>query len=85
MKTKVYSYKPLHLWLSQSPELWYNGSMNTTKYSFVVLLEYVNLTLEDLNTFNLSLDPDESDLELGYFTVRGDPESILDFKRFMNT
>ena len=58
--------------------------MNKAKTSFVVLLEYVNLTLEDVYTFGLTLNEDESDLELGYFTVEGDTESIQSFKSFMN-
>jgi hypothetical protein len=58
--------------------------MNKTKLTFVVLLEYVNLTLEDVYTFGLTLNEDESDLELGYFTVEGDTESIQSFQSFMN-
>ena len=58
--------------------------MNKTQYSFVVLLEYVNLTLEDLYTFGLTLNENESDLELGYFTVEGETESIQSFKSFIN-
>jgi len=64
--------------------MWYNGSMNNTKHSFVVLLEYVNLTLEDISDFNVTLVPDESDLELGYFTVQGTPDSISELKEFLN-
>lgn len=58
--------------------------MNKTKLSFVVLLQYVNLTLEDLYTFGLTLIENESDLDLGYFTVEGETESIQSFKSFIN-
>jgi hypothetical protein len=58
--------------------------MNKAKHSFVVLLEYVNLTLEDLYTFGLNLIENESDLDLGYFTVEGENQSIQEFKSFLN-
>ena len=58
--------------------------MNKAKLSFVVLLQYVNLTLEDLNTFGLNLIENESDLELGYFTVEGENQSIKEFRSFLN-
>ena len=58
--------------------------MNKAKLSFVVLLEYVNLTLEDVYTFGLNLIEDESDLDLGYFTIEGESESIQSFIRFLN-
>lgn len=58
--------------------------MNKSKYSFVILLQYVNLTLEDLYTFGLQLIENESDLDLGYFTVQGETESINEFKSFIN-
>ena len=57
--------------------------MNKAKLSFVVLLQYVNLTLEDLNTFGLNLIENESDLELGYFTVEGENQSIKEFRSFL--
>lgn len=57
--------------------------MNKTQYSFVVLLEFVNLTLEDVYTFGLTLNENESDLDVGYFTVEGESESINEFKGFM--
>lgn len=58
--------------------------MNTSKHSFVVLLQYVNLTLEDLNTFGLTLIENESDLDLGYFSIQGESESIQFYKDFLN-
>lgn len=54
-----------------------------SKFSFVVLLDYVNLTLTDLYTFGLNLIENESDLELGYFTVEGESESIKEFSSFL--
>ena len=54
------------------------------KFSFVVLLDYINQTLEDLNTFNLTLIENESDITLGYFTVQGESESIQNLKSFLN-
>ena len=57
--------------------------MNKTSYSFVILLEYLNLTLEDINTFGLTVNHNESDLDLGYITVEGENESIQLFKRFI--
>lgn len=53
------------------------------KFSFVVLLDYVTLTLEDLFTFGLTLNEDESDLNLGYFTVEGENQSIQEFRSFL--
>lgn len=53
------------------------------KFSFVVLLDYVSETVTDLFTFNLSIVQTESDLELGYFTVQGETESINEFKSFL--
>jgi len=58
--------------------------MNKSKFSFVILLQYINLTLEDLNTFGLQLIENESDLTIGYFTVQGETESIQSFQRFIN-
>jgi hypothetical protein len=52
--------------------------------TFVILLEYVNQTLEDLKTFNLALVDDKSDLNLGYFTVEGSHHSIKEFTQFLN-
>lgn len=54
-----------------------------SKFSFVVLLDYVSETVTDLFTFNLSIVQTESDLELGYFTVQGETESINEFKSFL--
>lgn len=53
------------------------------KYSFVVLLQFVNLTLEDLNTFGLQIVEDESDLDLGYFTITGSSFLVTEFKKFI--
>lgn len=58
--------------------------MFLTKLSFVVLLEYVNTTIEDINTFGLKIDHDQSDLELGYFTIYGTPHLIKEFRQFLN-
>lgn len=55
-----------------------------SKFSFVVLLDYINQTLEDLKTFDLNLIENESDLILGYFTVEGETESINNLKSFLN-
>ncbi len=57
--------------------------MNKTQYSFVVLLQFVNLTLNDLYTFGLTLIENESDLDLGYFTIEGETESIKEFRNFI--
>lgn len=54
-----------------------------SKFSFVVLLDYVSETVTDLFTFNLSIVQKESDLELGYFTVEGETESINEFRNFI--
>lgn len=53
------------------------------KFSFVVLLDYVSETVTDLFTFNLSIVQTESDLELGYFTIEGETESINEFRNFI--
>jgi hypothetical protein len=53
------------------------------KFSFVVLLDYVSETVTDLFTFGLSIVQTESDLELGYFTVEGESESIQEFRSFL--
>lgn len=58
--------------------------MFTTKLSFVVILEFVNITIENINTFGLKIDHDQSDLELGYFTVYGTPHLIKEFRQFLN-
>ena len=57
--------------------------MNTTKLSFVVLLEFVNITLEDINTFGLKIIENETDIELGYFTVEGENKLIKEFRSFL--
>ena len=54
-----------------------------SKFTFVVLLDYVSETVTDLFTFNLSIVQTESDLELGYFTVEGETESINEFRNFI--
>ena len=58
--------------------------MNQTKHSFVVLSEYVSATVEDLNTLGLQILTSESDLDVGYFTVQGETESIQELKSFLN-
>lgn len=58
--------------------------MFTTKLSFVVLLDFVNTTIEDINTFGLKIDHDQSDLELGYFTIIGTPQRINEFRQFIH-
>ena len=58
--------------------------MNKSKFSFVILLQYLNLTLEDINTFGLHLIENESDFDLGYLTIEGETESIQSFQRFIN-
>jgi hypothetical protein len=57
---------------------------NTSKFSFVILLEYVPITISDLYTYGLKIIENESDLELGYFTVEGENQSIKEFKSFLN-
>ena len=57
---------------------------NSSKFSFVIKLEYVPITISDLNTFDLQIIENESDLELGYFTVQGETESIQNLKSFLN-
>ena len=54
------------------------------KFSFVILLEYLNITLEDIKTFKLNVIENESDLNLGYITVEGENQSIKEFKSFIN-
>ena len=54
------------------------------KFSFVILLEYLNITLEDIKTFKLNVIENESDLNLGYITVEGENKSIKEFKSFIN-
>lgn len=54
------------------------------KFSFVILLEYLSTTLEDLKTFGLQIIENESDLELGYITVFGKSENINELKAFLN-
>lgn len=56
---------------------------NTSKFSFVILLEYIPITITDLYTFGLQILENESDLELGYFTVQGENQSIKEFKSFL--
>ena len=58
--------------------------MNTSKLSFVILLPYISQTITDLYTFGLKIIENESDLELGYFTVEGENQSIKEFKSFLN-
>ena len=58
--------------------------MNTSKHSFVILLEYIPITITDLYTFGLKIIENESDLELGYFTIEGENQSIQEFKSFLN-
>jgi hypothetical protein len=55
-----------------------------SKFSFVVLLDYINETIEDLETLGLQIIENESDISLGYFTVQGETESINDMKNFLN-
>ena len=56
----------------------------TSKLSFVILLPYISQTITDLYTFGLKIIENESDLELGYFTVEGENQSIKEFKSFLN-
>ena len=53
-------------------------------FSFVILLEYLSITLEDLKTFGLQIIENESDLELGYITVFGKSENVNELKAFLN-
>lgn len=53
-------------------------------FSFVILLEYLSTTLEDLKTFGLQIIENESDLELGYITVFGKSENVNELKAFLN-
>lgn len=55
-----------------------------TKHSFVVLLDYIPQTLEDLNTLGLQILENESDITLGYITIQGEYQSIQNFKSFLN-
>ena len=57
--------------------------MNTSKLTFVILLPYISQTITDLYTFGLKILENESDLELGYFTVEGENQSIKEFKSFL--
>jgi hypothetical protein len=54
------------------------------KYSFVILLPYISQTITDLCTFDLQILENESDLDLGYFTIQGENQSIQEFKSFLN-
>ena len=54
------------------------------KFSFVVGLQYVNDTIEDLYEQGLQIIEDESDFALGYFTVQGTTENLNEFKAFLN-
>jgi hypothetical protein len=47
-------------------------------------LDYINETIEDLETLGLQIIENESDISLGYFTVQGETESINDMKNFLN-
>ena len=58
--------------------------MNTSKLTFVILLPYISQTITDLYTFGLKILENESDLELGYFTVEGENQSIKEFKSFLS-
>ena len=60
----------------------YNRSMK--KLSFVVLLKLVPETMENIKTFGLLVLEDESDIELGYFTVYGHTKNIEKFQLFLN-
>lgn len=54
------------------------------KFSFVVGLEYVDQTIEDVYEQGLQIIESESDLILGYFTVQGPSENLNEFKAFIN-
>lgn len=54
------------------------------KFSFVILLEYFNTTLEDIKTFDLKVIENESDYDLGYLTVIGKTENVNNLKAFLN-
>jgi len=54
------------------------------KYTFVILLPYISETISDLYTFGLEILENESDLELGYFTIQGNPSDVNEFKSFLN-
>lgn len=53
------------------------------KHSFVILLEYVTEMIQTLEELNLKVIENESDLNLGYFTVEGETESIQNLKAFL--
>lgn len=55
-----------------------------SKFSFVIKSEYIPITISDMNTFDLKIIENESDLELGYFTVEGENQSIQNLKSFLN-
>lgn len=57
---------------------------NLSKHSFVIKLEYIPITLDDLNTLDLQIIENETDLDLGYFTVQGENQSIQNLKAFLN-
>lgn len=55
-----------------------------TKFSFVVLSDYVNEMFNTLKELNIKVNKSESDITLGYFTVTGESESIQILKDFLN-
>lgn len=58
--------------------------MIASKLTFVVLLKYVDITVEDVKRLGLEIVKQESDLNVGYFTIQGDPDVIQEFKLFLN-
>ena len=59
-------------------------SSTTSKFSFVVLSDYINQTITDLYTYGLIINKNETDFSLGYFTIEGENESIKNFYNFLN-
>ena len=57
--------------------------MITSKLTFVVLLKYVDITIDDIKRLGLEIVKHESDLTVGYFTIQGDPDVIHEFKLFL--
>lgn len=59
--------------------------MSTATHSFVILIEYEDTIQEDiLKPLGLSINYEESDIALGYYSVFGTEENIKELKDYLS-